>query len=250
MPEENQNSSIPPTTNPSVLDKPVPNPLAKNPNVNTHKVFASIGLVLIGVIIIIAGVWYYVDGRFSTAETNDSTAKVTTSSAKPKTSTTSSDLSSKKDETKDWKTYIREDFGFSLKHPESWYEDPYSDPNPVITNYDTSKDEARGYVPNLDKGKIKISISRNSKQDKSLEKQVSEYLNSPTYDNQTKTNSSSISTKVDGENAIKIEYKIDLGVYGAVYIEKGNFFYVVTSFNDYESNEKIFDQIVSTFKFL
>ncbi len=59
MPEENQAIPATPENNTNFLDKNVPNPLAKNPNVHTHKVFASVGLVLIGVIIILSILGYF-----------------------------------------------------------------------------------------------------------------------------------------------------------------------------------------------
>ncbi|MDP2671495.1 MAG: hypothetical protein Q8P13_03515 [bacterium] len=46
-----------------MLDNNVPNPFAKNPNFYTHKVFAAVGLILIGTIIAAAGIWYYVENQ-------------------------------------------------------------------------------------------------------------------------------------------------------------------------------------------
>lgn len=98
-----------------MLDQPVPNPLAKNPNVHTHKVFATVGLILIGVILAIAGIWYYVEGQSGTTDTaldETTTTKVSTSSAK----------ADKKDETADWETYTNDTYKFSFKYPTGWTE--------------------------------------------------------------------------------------------------------------------------------
>lgn len=121
MPEENQNIQVSPTTSPSVLDKPVPNPLAKNPNVHTHKVFATVGLVLIGVIVFLSGLAFIyrdqVANLFEQKSESDNTVntpKVSTSSAKKATD------SAKKDETEDWKTYKSTVLGMEFKFPKEW----------------------------------------------------------------------------------------------------------------------------------
>ncbi len=104
-----------------MLDQPVPNPLAKNPNVHTHKVFAAVGLILIGVIIAVAGIWYYVENQTRTNNTADTavdettTTKVSTSSTKAETKT-----EEKTDKTADWKTYTNSTYGFSIKYPTDW----------------------------------------------------------------------------------------------------------------------------------
>lgn len=84
-----------------MLDQPVPNPLAKNPNVHTHKVFAAVGLILIGTIIASAGIWWFVNNQSgtTTSETEDTSTKVSTTSAKKTTK------SAEKDETTNWKTF-------------------------------------------------------------------------------------------------------------------------------------------------
>src|SRR3990172_5696775 len=56
-----------------MLDQPVPNPLAKNPNIYTHKVFATIGLILVGVIVVVAGIWYFVGNNSGTNDSTDTT---------------------------------------------------------------------------------------------------------------------------------------------------------------------------------
>jgi hypothetical protein len=102
-----------------MLDQPVPNPLAKNPNIHTHKVFASVGLILIGAILALAigAIVFKVDVAelFGTQKAEDSTTiKVATNSAKKATG------SATKDETADWKTYTNNTYRFSFKYPDSW----------------------------------------------------------------------------------------------------------------------------------
>ena len=93
MPEESANNPVvnPPTNTSSLLDRNVPNPMAKNPNFFTHKVVAAVGLILIGTIITASGIWWYVENQSGTKTTDDTTTKVSTSSAK-------------KDDTGNWQT--------------------------------------------------------------------------------------------------------------------------------------------------
>lgn len=109
-----------------MLDQPVPNPLAKNPNFNTHKVFAAIGLILVVVLLVVGGVWAYVQNESKTKEEKDKSVKVTTSSAKPATK------SAEKDETADWTTLTANTavdsisgnspatINYSYKYPNNW----------------------------------------------------------------------------------------------------------------------------------
>lgn len=105
-----------------MLDQPVPNPLAKNPNVHTHKVFASVGLILIGVIVILGILAFIYRDQVAdmfdtkTAEENTTTTKVSTTSAKPATS------SATNDETKGWKIYTSTTFKYTIKYPPDWTE--------------------------------------------------------------------------------------------------------------------------------
>lgn len=100
---------------PSLLNQNVPNPLAKNPNVHTHKVFAAVGLILIFTIAIAAGIWYYVAGRYSI---NDSV--INYSNTKTDTTNKTSTSSAKKDESASWKNYSNSDIGFSIRFPQNF----------------------------------------------------------------------------------------------------------------------------------
>lgn len=94
-----------------MLDQPVPNPLAKNPNFNTHKVFAAIGIILMVLIIVVGGIWYMVQSaEDKVGTTEETTTKVATSSTKPKTATFSSIPS-------DWKIYVNNKKGYAIGYP-------------------------------------------------------------------------------------------------------------------------------------
>lgn len=95
-----------------MLDQPVPNPLAKNPNVHTHKVFATVGLILIGTIIAIAGIWWYFNSQSGTV-TEETTTKISTSSAQKST------VSAKPAETTSSSEYKNKSVTF--KYPKGWY---------------------------------------------------------------------------------------------------------------------------------
>ncbi len=92
-----------------MLNQPVPNPLAKNPNFYTHKVFASIGLVLIGAVAILFGaaIIFRVNLTDLLGNTATNENKVATSSAKP-------------NPTANWKTYTSQTANFSIKYPSDW----------------------------------------------------------------------------------------------------------------------------------
>ncbi len=101
-----------------MLNQPVPNPLAKNPNVHTHKVFATVGLILIGTIIAVAGIWWYLQNQGVYETTNDnSTNKISTSSAN----------STKKSETVSFQIFSNPEAGYSLQYPKQWLIRSYLD---------------------------------------------------------------------------------------------------------------------------
>src|SRR3990172_3163929 len=127
-----------------MLDQPVPNPLAKNPNVHTHKVFAAVGLILIGVIIAIAGIWYYVEGRYSKDgySADDNTYKTSTSSTKPATSSAKSS-----------NTYTNPEKTFTLVLPMGWVMDGTEGPT-ADSNHKTYKFSGKEGALNIGYGTV------------------------------------------------------------------------------------------------
>ncbi len=115
MDDQATNPTPPPISKP-ILSQPVPNPVASNPNIHTHKVFASVGLILIGTIIAVAGIWWYVQnqGGFDTDKAGTATTKVSTSSANKATT------SAERIETSGWKLYRNSAIGFEVKYPKEW----------------------------------------------------------------------------------------------------------------------------------
>lgn len=78
---------------------------------NFNKVFASIGIILIVIIIISVGIWNLVQNAEDKASKIDETTPITvaTTSAKPK-NTTSSAIPA------DWKTYLNSKYNYSFKY--------------------------------------------------------------------------------------------------------------------------------------
>src|SRR3989304_3203100 len=100
-----------------MLEQPVPNPLAKNPNVHTHKVFATVGLILIGLIVVLSALAIVFRGEVgdflkgvSTSETDKQVTKTATKSA----------AKTVKSETTDWKTFSNDTEKYSISYPNDW----------------------------------------------------------------------------------------------------------------------------------
>lgn len=120
MPEENQSAPVPSESKSNILDKNVPNPLTKNPNVHTHKVFASIGLILFGTLVILGILAIVYRGQLGdflkqvpegpNIENPIKPGKIATDSSKTE--------SSKKDGTEGWKTH--KGSKYSIKYPSDW----------------------------------------------------------------------------------------------------------------------------------
>ncbi len=228
-----------------MLDQPVPNPVAKNPNIYTHKVFASIGLILIGTIIGVAGVWWYMGNQTdsSSDEANTTTTKVSTTSAKT-------------DETADWKTYTSSGSIYSIKYPSGWL---YTD---KPTNSQCPDEDLVFFAPNKDQLGIcgssfggLIGIGKTATGD-DLTKIVGRYDPS-IYGDFTKTN-----VTVAGKKAVKITGttkvsgeadSVKLGTKIIDYVVDLNTQTLVLNYGQdptWDDNSKTFEEMVLTLKFL
>ena len=224
-----------------MLDQPVPNPLASNPNVHTHKVFAAVGLILIGTIIAAAGIWWYASGRNTDSATDEveTTTKVSTSSAKT-TSTT-------KDETADWKTFSDSTLNYSLKYPTGWLTNDCG-PDPVFF---APKKEYLGVCNSGFGGLIGIStVTGTTFSD--LENSYSD----TDYDNLKKEKmvlSGKVTTKITGTSKVKSEIMDETGTKKIVYLVNLGTSTLLISYSqskDWQDYSKEFELMVSTFKFL
>lgn len=248
MPEENTAPSAIPENKPSVLDKSVPNPLAKNPNVHTHKVFASVGLILIGVIAILGALAFIYRDQVAnlfdtkTAEENTTATKVSTSSAKQATD------SAKKVDTQDWITYTNTELGFSHLYPDNWMT---RECDGMIFFYAPTNDNL-GLCNSGFGGMVVVSYSEDSYTDS---------INMEGYtDVSYLEGGTRVETSVGGKVAIKIsgKYKeslegVEQGATRIIYIVNLNnkslslSYYSTVAWGDHT---KEFEQIVSSLKFI
>lgn len=224
-----------------MLDQPVPNPLAKNPNFFTHKVFAAIGIILIVAITAVAGIWWYVDGRYSKNYNENEAYKTSTDSAE-KTNTYTISSSEKKDETADWKTYSKEVLGFSIKYPNDWtfVETPFD--QGVTFQTDNFVNSGGSVTSGQFFG---IYIQKNEDR-RPIDSWWSDEGDGDYFVSEKK------SIKVDGHEAI--EYKVTgIGSYYGALIDNSNTVYIIDIGSTAELRQEtiaIFGKMLSTFKFL
>lgn len=235
-----------------MLDQPVPNPLAKNPNFYTHKVFAAIGIILIVTIAIVAGVWYYVEsqGGNKTPETQND-VKVSTQTAKTATK------SAEKDETADWKTFTSTKWGFKVKYPKDWAIANDTETGATLV----SVAELGGDTPQI---RIGFSFAEIAGITTSYNAVTSYEINKPTKVKPEYQVADEIDTYIRLEDTTIDSYKavrtkLDLGYKDLdssdtyiVFIVKGNRIYQVGISGGINIDEKVklLDRILSTFKFL
>lgn len=222
-----------------MLDQPVPNPVAKNPNIHTHKVFASVGLILIGTIIAVAGIWWYVDNQSgdNTAEESTITTKISTSSASKTTETES------KDETAEWKTYTNSTYMFSFKYPTDWevIEQPISNSNSTVAYFgirptNLKEDNAQG-----------VTIFTSSLEDTKTYYTKIIYINSNYLGESPSSLGGLDATKLSFQNKADSAVKPTINL-----VEKGAYTYSISGCCSGPSPdvEAATEKIITTFKFL
>lgn len=221
-----------------MIDQNVPNPMAKNPDFNTHKVFAAIGIILIVMVIICGGIWYLVQSAEDKAGPSDDNTTIKTATSSAKKSTTSAN----KDETADWKTYSSKVLSLSIKYPSDWVyvETPYDQG----VTFETSNFKL--YGGSVTSGQfVSINIQKNQTS-KSIDNWWSNEGAGDYFVSEKK------SIKVDGHNAI--EYKVmSSGSYYGALIDNSNTVYVIDIGSTVDlklDTLKIFDKMLPTFKFL
>lgn len=231
-----------------MLDQPVPNPLAKNPNVHTHKVFASVGLILIGVIVILGVLGFIYRDMVADIYEDLTGSATTTESTKVSTSSAS------KSETEDWKSYTNSTVGYTIKYPSNWlYADSMTGKNCINNHvFFAPTQETLGICSSGFGGLIQIIQSTGSTVEQALQEHKT---NNPLADYQQSE------TTVGGHNAIKysgisqledeiVSYK-DYK-YIAYLVEDGsNVIYInYSQAPTWTDSSAEFEKMVSTFKFL
>jgi hypothetical protein len=241
-----------------MLDQNVPNPLAQNPSFHTHKVFASVGLILIGLIVGIGGTWYFVQSAQDKAPaTEDNKVKVSTSSAKTKTETKLTE----KDETADWKNHTSTKLGFLIKYPNDWTTATENENGLYLARAADYGEPAVNLNFKVDKvttdlyNKIKsYTVNKPVKVDTNMETDPGsgQYL----QDTYTRLPDSTISGSMGVRYTLDYGYKdVGVGTLYGVFITKGNTTIQVSmTFGPepytLESKVTFLDKILTTFKFL
>ncbi len=259
MPEESASTpiAIPPSNSPSLLDKPVPNPLAKNPNVYTHKVFASVGLILIGAIVATAGIWWYVENQSGSKIPEDeiTTTKVSTSSANSKNYKTSEifgkkgNVSSEKLDSSNWKEYKTMYFSFSYP-PDFTVGNEYKNGIRLL-----SGDYKFNQEPNVS-GDYYLSGT-----DVSITYDTASLESYDTFDEvaeDRRISKEGVSVLdyilLDHQNAMRSTWKGEWNTnkYEILAVKDKRVFYLIQSFpgNQQDLDTSVLDTIVTTFKFL
>lgn len=230
-----------------MLDQPVPNPLAKNPNVYTHKVFAAVGLILIGTIIAVAGIWYYVNGRFIENQyvgVNDKVNPLDKVEYQPRKIAT---VTSTKKETGTWKEYKGEYYSF--KYPGDF---TISNDYGVGVKIDSS--DLKKYYPKAD-GEVERISTGSQFEVLSVENSATDPTSIEEFDKNALNVVEPVYLTIDGVKSKKLvtynPYDHENEI--SVILFKGNRSYIITqSFsvtkNDIDSSD--FDTLISTFKFL
>lgn len=233
-----------------MLDQNVPNPLAKNPNFHTHKVFAAIGIILIVAIVIVGGIWYFVQSaldkvipdEFVTNKVSTSSAKISTTSAVPA----------------DWNVYENTKYSYSLKYPQYLHFGGSPETTTDKLTLTNGENDSYKFPENKFIG-IRILII-------TTEKSLDDFLKETYPENQAgipafetgiqngKINKTSIDNISGYQSPKGMQFE---NTEKTAWVKKGNFVYQITAFGNGETGTsysenagKLFDQILSTFKFL
>lgn len=159
---------------------------------NSKKVFATIGIVLIVIILVAAGIWYFVQNAENKVPVDNTPIKTASSSAQPKSASVSA-----LDKTLGWQTYKNTIVGFTIKYPLKWVSET------IGTNPSCTDDQAFFAPDGVTLGRCSsgfggiINISRTQEGD-NLTKQAAAYIEAD-YKDLVKT-----MTFVAGKKAEKI----------------------------------------------
>lgn len=222
-----------------------PQPPKKTVNWKRILIPVAIAYVLILVICLIIVFWpeqktYQYQGNVST-----SSSKITTSSAKP-------------NPIADWKTYTTSRLGFSVKYPKNW--------SYIKTSLTETESEPAGVTiaENNKEGAISIEIDNGSSLKGEYDFVVSQAISKPTSGLAGSIRTRLPNTTVGGSTGYvdKQQYS-DTGKYKFKYIlivvvkRNGEYFEMLfdvpfgtNSETEFQNRKQVFDQIVSTFKFL
>ena len=205
---------------------------------NFHKVLAAVGIILV-VTIIAGAAWYFYQTNYNQTDYgNEKVVKVSTSSAKPVASS---------DETTNWQTYTFATLGFSLKLPPDWEHSEAWVTSETIKSVlfgenltDLEETAIIGALQESWPGNLRVTV------DTENEYQPLEYLEGEKF----------TSITLAGEKAAK-NFRITASegprcMCTRIYVNHVGKGYLIEFLNkdDLGNYDKIYDTILSTFKFL
>jgi len=178
--------------------------------------------------------------------------------------------------TSDWNTYSNEYFGFEFRFPQNWvaYSETFDNPHKQVLVEKIQDLKAAdpdctgggcflGESPKrvffiIEKLKINTIVEPDleKKENENLSDWIKRYINnhnSQYYNNSTYNIVVTENLEINGNNAVKVEATIYTGAFvlGEYFIENEEFGIVsIGMWNNYGDNKNIFDQIISTFKFI
>ncbi|GEM_PF-2798708 len=175
--------------------------------------------------------------------TKNSSLKTTTPAA-----TNSAATNTTTDENKDWKTYTNSEFGFSIKYPKDKIVENAKTQD--FLNVSFGGDDGTGYgAPTPPDFSVLVYSKSNLDE---LTKVLSLQRGGTVTLSQNRKYQKVGDIVVDGTSASQLSLDLGTGEGSSVaVIQKGNFIYFIqrTHFNQ-ETQDKFFDQILSTFKFI
>lgn len=165
------------------------------------------------------------------------------------------------DETANWKTYESSKYGYLFKYPSDWRIAQNTEDNLVIVNFPVSEERGSDGVDEVkDKGKAAIRLGISGQPPdlgaKTRDLSLDQYVNKMIKKNEAYSGKKDITkeeTTVGGKPAILVNGYGFAGPFfpgATVFIEKSTSEVVfITPSLDYPSYKKVFNQILSTFKF-
>lgn len=201
------------------------------------KLFMVIAIAIIAIFLIGSGVWYFIENKpiECTQEAKLCSDGSYVGRTGPKCEFAECPIV--EDETANWKTYTNMGYVYEIKYPVDWY--VYTS-NPEDVFIQETKEEADNIPgPHADAFEVKISVSKGQSLNKIIEDQGAQAG--------IKYNISNVKIgEIDGIKAVSICDGVGCGAPEWMLIENG----ILYHFKSNLGYSVIFDQILSTFKFI